>query len=715
MYINYKKYSAEFNEDSRVISCAFVTNVTASDFISDARIAVKTYDGQCFSAVDYKKADVSKSHGLTARTLSVHFSDGPAGAPDFSVNVILNGTSLTVGTFARAIVTIGGIIHWGDDPEHSVFGMRLSAESNDLRAASGPAVSIHDNALFDRTTDRALEFKAGERFRVRYDWNERSYRFHFESGLDFGRDFTFAVHEEYFRRTYSVPYAPIDKRHGFQTPPVGWMTWYSVQFKASEDVVLKNARMLASLFGAYAEKLVLWVDWEWNHSSLTGLGEDGVDTFTPRTEAYPNGLCHVSNEIEKLGIVPALWIGATNDGRKNALLEKHPEWVLAQKVVWCGQWWIDPSHPGVIAEYIPAVFKQILDWGYKAVKWDTLPAALTVCDAFHTDFHDTSITPEAAMRNAVAAARTVIGPDMYFLCCSSETERDITFAMDHFSAARIGGDVFSWNDFLANAIDRTLHFYPFHNTALYADGDCIILRAEFNSEAQARSRASLYGLTGLPLTIGDELSSLDDARIDMLKRIMPVADIHPSDVRPKKRGDGYVVLGLAVCREFGSWNIAGVMNLKDEPISLSLSLSADLHIDTAENRFAVYDYWKKEFVGIVGDRLNITVGSMDTAVLRITPLDDHPVLISTSRHITQGGIDLSALGWDEKKNILSGTSLCVVGDTYTITCHIPEGFALSGVDCIGKVSHRIEGALAVIDIHPSKSGSVEWVLCFAKR
>ncbi|MFA6568886.1 MAG: alpha-galactosidase, partial [Victivallales bacterium] len=676
MYFNFKNYSVDYDEKAHAFSCFYRPDEKEEErpFVKDAAVSVRSYQGELISPKDYKKVESKLQLSPGGHVLSIIYSDGPRGAPVLELHFTLDSTSLHIRTFARAIVHVEGVLIWGGDPGNSTFGVRMNAEDHNLRAACGPAFSIHDNALFDRLSDMALEFKATDRFKVRYDWKTSLYRFRFESGLDFGRNFSFKIHEDFCRRKFNIPYAPIDKRHGFKTPPVGWMSWYAVQFKADEQIVLENAKLLSSTFGKHAEKLCLWVDWEWNHKAFDGLGQEGVDTFTPRKEAYPNGLAHVAEEIEKLGLIPALWIGATNDGQQNRLLKAHPEWILANQPLWCGQWWVDPSHPEVVKEYIPAVFKQVLAWGYKAIKWDCFPSTFSICDASHPKFHNPALSTDAAMRNLVKAARKTIGTDVYMLYCACETERDITFAMDQFSAARIGGDIFGWSDFIANSIERVFRFYPWHNVVFYADGDNLVLRSEFNSLAQARSRVSFYGLTGLPVTIGDNLPELDEARIDMLKRIIPVADIHPMDLQHKVRGEGYVLVNLAVCREFGDWNVVGLMNIKDEPLELNLSLESDLHIDIRGGiRYAVYDFWKGEFLGIHGDTLQVSISPMDSAVLRITPLTSHPQVISTSRHITQGAYDLSGLRWDAVSNCLSGNSKCVEGEVCRLTLYVPEG------------------------------------------
>ena len=52
------------------------------------------------------------------------------------------------------------------------------------------------------------------------------------------------------------------------------------------------------------------------------------------------------------------------------------------------------------------------------------------------------------MLGAVAVARRVVGPDFYMLYCAGLSDRDCNIAAAGFDAARIGGDIFRWEDFI---------------------------------------------------------------------------------------------------------------------------------------------------------------------------------------------------------------------------------------------------------------------------
>jgi len=407
-------------------------------------------------------------------------------------------------------------------------------------------------------------------------------------------------------------------------------------------------------------------------------------------------------------MVPVLWIGASNDNQLNDELAGHPEWVLAQSPRWCGQYWVDPTAPGVLEEYIPKVFRQIVDWGYQALKWDCLPMSLTVYDEFHDRFADGSVSSDDALRQMVKAARNVVGDDFYMLSCSGTTDRDITVAMDLFDAARVGGDVFGWQEFAQEAVDRVYRYYPFHNTVLFADADNLVLRPEFNNLSQARSRVSFYGLSGLPVTVGDAMDVLDEPRIHLLRRIMPVIDTRPRDLQIKQRAREFAVNVLEFARPWGNWLAVGVINSADEVNSIALNIKSELHC--FGEVFAVYDFWPQRFLGVFADLVHLDIGAYDTTVLRITPLNGAaPQLIGSSRHITQGGFEVKDIQNDPAAKTVTARVKLTGGEVNRFVFYLPGGCQIAEVaakDCC----HQVKDNLLTLEFMPEVNDTVEFTV-----
>ena len=723
MYLNYKEFSLEFDPDAFTFELLWRGDV----FLAAERMRIVDRAGREHHLGDYRKREYLRPESPAGSELLLRCSDSASGAPELEVRFLLESCGVRVSTFVRGFFHLDGVFHWGTEPRQATFSGRDAAvDEAVLHGVLGPVCSLRDDVLFDRERDRALLLQIPETFRMKFDFERELYAFHFENGLDFGREFGIRVLTGYYEKKFSIPYAPVNRSTTFSTPPVGWMSWYAVQFRASEATILDNARKFAAAFGEYAGKFAIWVDWEWCHQGFDGLGIPGCDIFHPVQSAYPEGLAVVADELKKLGAVPALWIGATNDGQRNEEFLRHPEFVLADTPRWCGRYWIDPSCEGVVKEYIPRVFSEVTEWGFQALKWDCLPITLTVYDEHHDSFSDRSISSDEGLRAVIQAARATVGRDFYMLSCAGSTERDITVGIDFFDAARIGGDVFSWRDFSVEVVNRVFRYYPFHNVCIYTDADNLVLRETFNTPGQARARVSFYGLTGLPVTVGDAMDELDPERMEMLRRIMPIPVIRPGDFCRKQSSGALKVVALSCLREFGEWLVAGFFNAENEPHTIDLSLSAELRL-AAGRRYALFDFWRREFLGIAGDRIRLDVPAMDVRVLRITPLDEDVVtLIYSSRHITQGGVEIDALTFDAGSRIFAAATRCVAGETAEYALRLPERFRPAGKngnsssaedgeiysECVEPIELEQEGGILRVRLTPRTSGVVEWKIHF---
>jgi hypothetical protein len=573
-----------------------------------------------------------------------------------------------------------GWARWGAAPDTDTFAMCLNRSGTDLRAALGPAASASDDALFDRQTDTALAFTGCPTPGFRYDWDRKAYRF----ALHTDREFTVRIHRDLYANRFGIRYSPYNKNCTFPTPPAGWMTWYAVKFDACEEKVLENARWMAENLKPYGANTI-WVDWEWYHRDFTGRHAPGVDVFNPDPTRYPRGMAPVAAAIRELGLIPALWIGATNDVNETDFMRENPDAVLCFRPSWCGSWFLDPTHPKVLNEYIPKAFAQLIDWGYEALKWDCMPITIQYCDENHNRFHDPSVSTEDAIRAMVQKARDTVGENYYMLSCSGDDFRQITMAMDIFDAMRIGGDIFKWDEFVSQCVARVMKYYTFHNIICLNDPDTLVLRPKYNRHDEAVSRVSLVGILGLPVNYGDDLPSLPADRVELLRRVTPALDIRPMDVRENTFDSHIVKASLAICRPYEQWSVAHVMNLDEKTAQVTLSLADDVHLETGDGiEYLIFDFWQKKYLGSSAQTVTLEVPGHGSRVLSVRRRIDRPQIVSTSRHITQGAAEIRSMGWDEEGLTLWGRSQTVAGESYEMFVRVPEGYQFdrSRSDCV---------------------------------
>ena len=424
-------------------------------------------------------------------------------------------------------------------------------------------------------------------------------------------------------------------RGGFATPPVGWMTWYAVRFNSGEDVVMRNARAFQDAFGdCLAEKPVLWVDWEWCHAGFKRGSAEGEDMVTPRRSLYPRGMAPLADDLRRLGFVPALWMSAVSDVRTNSMFAANAKWMQPPWMTWCGSVWGDPTADGFCERHVPELFDAYLSWGYEAFKWDTLPHAMISFDRNRPALSDPSCGgARDILRKMTAAGRKTIGNGRYLLSCSGETDASVEAAEGIFDAARVGGDVWTWDDFAREGVDRFLKYSHLHGRALWCDMDCLVLREPFSTVAQSRTRLTLSSLFGVPLTLGDEIAALDGARVDMARKVFPTLNVRPCG-SSRRSSEGVFPVTVDFRRDWGEWQVVAFANFDTNRMQLAV-------FDAGES--AVWDFWREELVSATGGHIVLEVPPGDTRLVRITPRRDNgPTLIGTTRHVSQGGVEVAS-------------------------------------------------------------------------
>ena len=66
----------------------------------------------------------------------------------------------------------------------------------------------------------------------------------------------------------------------------------------------------------------------------------------------------------------------------------------------------------------------------------------------------------------------------------------------------------------------------------------------------------------------------------------------------------------------------------------------------AARRFVAFDFWGNRLLPPIEGRLKVTLPPASCMILAVRPEADHPQVISTSRHVTQGMVDLLDEKWD---------------------------------------------------------------------
>ena len=446
----------------------------------------------------------------------------------------------------------------------------------------------------------------------------------------------------------------------------------------------------------------IWIDWEWYHADYEGKRDDGTSDLAPDPQKYPNGLGYIADKIKEYGFTPCLWIGYTNCPSVNEYAKKNPDIILAERVGWCGTYYYDFSNPKYLNEFLPMAIKQVKDWGYEAVKYDTLHDGIMHHEEFHHKMYDPSLTTRQAFRNMVKKTRELVGEDFYMLACSA-SRAGVLWACDIFDASRVGGDIFEWDEFMKQGIMKIMYYYPLHNIVLYTDPDNVILGEKYNTFNQAASRIYFTSLLGLPMTFGDDLPKLPHDRAELIKRCLPVMDIHPMDIKQHTHGGGVLTIQLNVELPFESYTVVDLFNMEQTPTEYELRLEADLYLD--RGMYHIYDYTSGEYLGYTGEKLRVSLDACQSRIITVRHKLDRPQIVSTSRHVTQGAAEIKAMKWEN--NTLTFTAELVKDDEYTVTLYVPEGYIPKGL--------TVENGICKYTVMPDKTGDIEIEIQFEKK
>ena len=473
------------------------------------------------------------------------------------------------------------------------------------------------------------------------------------------------VRSNYFRDTLGVRfYQPMDKSR-FPLPPSGWCTWYYYYNRINEAEVRRNTDWIAEHLKDFGAQVVQ-IDDGWQGA---GGRDGGRDWTSVNPQRFPGGMARLAGYIKSRGLTPGLWLAP--HGQSNPAVVTNTPGVFLLKPdatsasdTWEGRFLVDPSAPES-QKYLTDLFTRLRDWGFDYFKIDGQPIVVDEYESKRQFMRHPIEDASTAYRRTLEAVRAAIGPDRYLLGCWGTPLQGAGV----LNGSRTGGDVvLGWGGFLV-ALRPTMEYYYLHNIVWYSDPDVILVRPPLTLD-QARAWTTLAGLTGQALLSSDRLTDLSDDRVELLRRIYPAADIRPLDLFPSTRNKR--IWDLKVNHLGRNYDVVGVFNFRADQSESTLLRWAELGIPT--NRpVHVFDFWSREYLGAWSAGMAVDVSPSSCRVLTLLPDSGKIALISTSRHITQGWIDLSALKPNAAGDSYSGTSRVVKDDPYELRFVFPRG------------------------------------------
>lgn len=520
--------------------------------------------------------------------------------------------------------------------------------------------------------------------------------------------------------------------------PVGYCTWYSDPHGGASD-----EKHLAALAEFAAERLapfgfsVVQIDDKWQ----AGVSKDGPNrNFTTHAPngPYPSGMKAAADNIRSLDLVPGIWFMPFAGTHYDPFFKSHTNWFVKTlkgepyETAWGGTC-LDMTQPDA-RKYLEENVRRIAhEWGYLYFKMDglwtgTATKQIYVNDGYRSDgigdavFSNPEKTNIEAYRDGLRLVRRAAGKKVFFLgCCTSQNMRSYGGAFGLVDAMRIGPDNGSdWGGLLRGPTYGSRQYF-LHGRVWYNDPDPVYVRDKMPLE-HARLIGSWVAISGQLNLSSEWLPGLPRERLDILKRTMPSHGLLP---RPVDLFDEPIprIWLLTDGRGDGPRrDVIALFNWGDSEAAFDCPMD---WIGLQAEEYAAFDYWANEPVKPIRGRLQVKVPKQSCRLLAVRARADHPQVISTSRHVTQGMVDLDREAWDKEKQVLSGRSRVVAGDDYEIRIVLPEGktqWRVKGTETATadrkkgvRITGRRDEALVRVKIESAESREVKWAVSFSKK
>jgi len=606
-----------------------------------------------------------------------------------------------------------------------------------VRNSVGLSRNLRNNAVYDRRWDWVLLGPADGGTQIKPTRQGKQQRvFSWESrGSQAGLELIFRP--RFYQRHKGFEYYKPWTYRVWKGSVTGYCTWWSYRGGFTQKV-------LDGMLEVFTEKNLPEFGYDYmqlDNCYQKGNGSAPWNWLNWNERKYPDGWKGAMKSIRDAGMKPGIWVHRVHrpsDPGVRDIIEKHPEWFVpgadGKPHFQRGFCSLNTLNNEAVDTMIRALYRGLAEQGWKYVKIDGTGDLLNAyrnrnCAAF---FQNNPTTPEQSLRAWDVVAREELGRDVYILACHTVgNARNVVGLVD---GARLSNDGFQ---------PRTLAQYAHLGGVLWRNDpdhcdvlgtwlmDTNAMMPVFAMEAPVPARTiirpAICAMAGGVLMVSDKMEVYrDDRNIEGMKRSAPVLFTVPGQLY--SHGRQTVPWWLQeIDRPFDHWTVLAriqwgekektkhVYHFKGAP-EQEVKF-ADLGLP-ADREYVVFEFWTQKFLGKAKGSFTAPAQDRDTGlhVFAIREARPHPWVLSTTRHISQGGVSLLAEQWDNTSNILSGKSAVVVGDPYVMTVHLPGGYRLESAEVGGeKVETERLTHTAAVRITPSATRTVNWRITFAKQ
>jgi hypothetical protein len=517
--------------------------------------------------------------------------------------------------------------------------------------------------------------------------------------------------------------------------PTGYCTWYSDKHGGAGDE--KSIAELSDFAKKHLEPFgfnFIQIDDGWQQGEkLNGPRKNFTDFRL--NGPYPAGMKATADRLKADGLMPGIWFMPFAGTYNDPWFKDHADWFAKHDdgkpydTAWGGTC-MDMTNPAA-RDYVRSVVRKIAgDWGYTYFKMDGMWTGLAakqiyVNAAYKEDnFGDAVLsnpdkTNIEAIRDGLKLVRKAAGPKVFFLGCNiAQNMRAYGGTFGLLDAMRIGPDnKGTWEGWAhASPLFGSRHYF-LHGRVWYNDPDPNYLREKLTLD-EARTIATWTAISGQLNTNSDWVPGLPADRLDLLKRTMPA---HGRTARPVDffENDPPRIWQVSDDKSPVRRDVIALYNWDAAEAAVNVPLSR-FNLSEA-TQYAAFDYWADAFLPPIAGSIKATLPAHGCLDLAVRPMLDRPFLLSTSRHITQGMVDVIDEQWDATTKSLNGKSRVVGGDPYQLRIVTPGNWkassaAVSGDDNAAGVETKVaqDGSGVRMTVNSQTSRTIVWSVVFGK-
>ena len=541
------------------------------------------------------------------------------------------------------------------------------------------------HSLFDKQTDIAIQFPPGTL--LKRLTNNQSFM-KVEIPTDEKNDFVILI-PDYYTKVLGMPdYLPYNNKY-HKTAPTGWNSWLGFFRIVTENDIVDNARFIANNLKKYGME----------HCQL----DDGYDDTSRRLWSknwdpvkFPHGPEWLAKFIKSQGLIPGLWTVPYS----YSIADAKSDWFLRDDkgnilMDYQGGGELDFSRQDVLNEYWIPLWKEFKKQGWKYYKFD-MGNTSWMWHTYQHNFSDTTISSYEAAKKTMNIFRDIMGPKVWH---TNHPDAD-GGRLGYIDVAGCGKDPgVGWKN-MNNFLEVISNNEYQNHIIWYSDPDCIVLRGKparvdtttdntlndkFLTFEEAKTCASLLSLSGMQYLSGDDLVHLENERLDLIKKTIPVMPIFPVDLFGRSRYPEHYpeIMDLKVNQVSGIYDVIAITNRKDEPVTRSVSFSKDLALN-ADQTYIVFDFWKEQMMGLFNENFKVEIPAHGTCVFLIHEQEKRPQLLGTNRHIS-GAFSIKKNNWNQAEMTLKGVSETVPEVKYSLYYYVPKNILLDKIDVAAQV------------------------------